>query len=119
VLATFTVAVLFATGSSADHAWGNYHWARTSNPFTLKTGDNVDSKWDLYLTGAIADWSAATELDLVMVPGKTRPRQCRATAGPIEVCNATYGSTGWLGGLSRRLLKFSGGSGDILRDVLC
>ena len=46
VFATLTAAVLFATGSSADHSWGTYHWARTVNPFTLKTGDNVDSKWD-------------------------------------------------------------------------
>ena len=23
------------------HSWGGYHWARTSNPFTLKVGDNV------------------------------------------------------------------------------
>lgn len=97
VLATFTVAVLFATGSSADHAWGNYHWARTANPFTLKTGDNVDSKWDPYLIEAIADWNASTVLDLARVAGKTRPRQCRATAGQIEVCNETYGNNGWLG----------------------
>jgi hypothetical protein len=27
---------------------GNYHWARTSNPFTLKLGDNVSSAWDSY-----------------------------------------------------------------------
>ena len=97
VLATFTLAVLFATGSSADHAWGNYHWARTANPFTLKTGDNVDSRWDAYLNEAIADWNASTVLDLAKVAGKTRPRQCRATAGQIEVCNETYGNNGWLG----------------------
>jgi hypothetical protein len=97
VLATFTLAVLFATGSSADHAWGNYHWARTANPFTLKTGDNVDSRWDAYLNEAIADWNESTVLQLQRVAGGTRPRQCRATAGQIEVCNETYGNNGWLG----------------------
>ena len=48
---------LTAGSSSADHAWNNYHWARTSNPFTLLTGDNVDAKWDAYLIEAIADWN--------------------------------------------------------------
>ena len=24
-----------------NHAWKNYHWARTTNPFTLELGDNV------------------------------------------------------------------------------
>jgi hypothetical protein len=23
------------------HAWNDYHWARTANPFTLELGDNV------------------------------------------------------------------------------
>jgi hypothetical protein len=41
------VAVVFAAAPLADHSWGNYHWARTSNPFTLQTGDNLDSKWDV------------------------------------------------------------------------
>jgi len=91
-------AVLFATNSSADHSWGCYHWARTSNPFTLKTGDNVDANWDAYLDGAITDWNVASELELVKVDGGNRtPKNCRPTAGRIEVCNAKYGSTGWLG----------------------
>ena len=32
--------------ASASHSCGNYHWARTANPFTLKLGDNVSSAWD-------------------------------------------------------------------------
>jgi hypothetical protein len=40
---------IFPTGSSANHQWGNYHWARTSNPFTIKLGDSVSSGWDIYL----------------------------------------------------------------------
>ena len=97
LFATLTAAVLFATSSSADHSWGSYHWARTSNPFNLKTGDNVDAKWDAYLDGAIADWTNAAELNMVKVPGGAKPRNCRPTAGQIEVCNETYGNTGWLG----------------------
>ena len=92
----FTLVAL-AVVASADHSWNNYHWARQSNPFTLKVGDNVDSRWDAYLDEAIADWSQSSVLDLTKVAGGTRPRQCRPTAGRIEACNASYGNTGWLG----------------------
>jgi hypothetical protein len=81
----------------ATHSWGGYHWARTSNPFTLKVGDNVDSKWDSYLNTTIADWSASDVVDMVKVTGGAKPRNCRPTTGRVEVCNATYGNTGWLG----------------------
>jgi hypothetical protein len=95
-LAVFALG-LTANSSSADHAWGNYHWARKANPFTLRVGDNVDSKWDKFLNTAISDWSASTVLNLASAPGGTRPRRCRPTTGRIEACNASYGSTGWLG----------------------
>ena len=95
------VALIITIGlvqsSSADHAWGNYHWARTSNPFTLQVGDNVSSSWDPYLVEAINDWNGSSVLDLVKTTGGTRPKNCRPTAGRIEACNARYGNTGWLG----------------------
>jgi len=92
------VASVSAATLYANHSWGDYHWARTSNPFTLKTGDNVSSQWDAYLDEAIVDWSLAAELDLTKVPGGvSNPRNCRPTAGRIEVCNSRYGQTGWLG----------------------
>ena len=35
-LAAVAIALAMAAGPlSANHAWGNYHWARTANPFTL------------------------------------------------------------------------------------
>ncbi|HZM93012.1 MAG TPA: hypothetical protein VFB92_06310 [Vicinamibacterales bacterium] len=91
------VTVGFTTVTFADHSWGGYHWAREANPFTLKVGDNVSSAWDAYLDEAISDWNASEVLELSKVVGTTRPRQCRATAGRIEVCNERYGNTGWLG----------------------
>ena len=101
LLATAAASVLLAaltpTVAQADHSWGSYHWARQANPFTLKLGDNVGSTWDPYLTGASSDWSASSVLDTTVVAGGTRPRNCRATTGRAEVCNASYGSTGWLG----------------------
>src|ERR671919_2864890 len=80
-----------------NHSWGGYHWARTSNPFTLKVGDNVNTTWDSYLNTTISDWSKSTVLDLTKVTGAAKPRTCKATAGRVEVCNATYGNNGWLG----------------------
>lgn len=99
-LAAMLVLLIFAaltTVTSANHSWNGYHWARTSNPFTLQVGDNVNSVWDTYLDEAISDWSASSVLNLTKVTGGTRPRQCRPTSGRIEACNASYGSTGWLG----------------------
>ncbi len=81
----------------ADHSWNGYHWARTSNPFTLKLGDNVSSTWDPFLDEAASDWSASSVLDLVVVAGGTRPKACRPTSGRVEVCAAKYGNNGWLG----------------------
>ena len=51
--------------------------------------------WNLATTSS--DWSRSTVLDTTIVAGSTRPRTCKATAGRVEVCNATYGSNGWLG----------------------
>ena len=81
----------------ANHSWGGYHWARTSNPFTLKVGDNVSSAWDPYLNEAVSDWSMSSILDLTKVTGSTKPRTCKAKTGQIEVCSERYGNTGWLG----------------------
>lgn len=36
-------------------------------------------------------------LDTTIVAGGTTARQCKPTAGRIEVCNATYGNNGWVG----------------------
>ena len=95
--AAVLAGVAFPGLAQADHSWGGYHWARTSNPFTLELGDNVDSKWDSHLATTSSDWSQSTVLDTTIVAGTTKPRQCRPTTGRVEVCNASYGNTGWLG----------------------
>ena len=97
IMTLFAVGAL-ASVAYANHSWGGYHWARTSNPFTLKLGDNVTSAWDAYLAGASADWSQSNVLDTTIVAGGVKsPKNCRPTAGRIEVCNAKYGNNGWLG----------------------
>jgi hypothetical protein len=92
-----TVAAFSAAPASADHSWNGYHWARTSNPFTLKLGDNVSGLWDGMVRTASSDWSKSTVLDTTVVTGETRPKSCRPTSGRVEVCSARYGNTGWLG----------------------
>src|SRR5262245_55850887 len=91
------VAVTFQWATLANHSWGGYHWARTANPFMVKLGDNVSAIWDGHLTVASADWGVSTVLDTQIVTGGTNPRPCRPTSGRVEVCNASYGSTNWLG----------------------
>ncbi|MBI3744093.1 MAG: hypothetical protein HY261_07405 [Chloroflexi bacterium] len=98
-LAAFAAVALAALPAavSASHSWNGYHWARTANPFTLKLGDNVSGAWDSILSTTSSDWSQSTVLDTTIVPGQANPRNCRATSGRVEVCNSTYGNTGWLG----------------------
>jgi hypothetical protein len=80
-----------------SHSWGGYHWARTTDTFTLKLGDNVSGLWGPMLDTASSDWSESTVLDTTVVPGSANPRNCRATTGMVQVCSARYGNTGWLG----------------------
>src|SRR5918996_945044 len=90
------VFVALTAVTSANHSWGNYHWARTSNPFTLQVGDNMSAAWDPLLARASSDWSRSNVLDTVVVPGQAKGK-CRPTAGRVEVCNGNYGFNGWLG----------------------
>ena len=91
------IAAVSAPAAFANHSWNGYHWARQSNPFTVKLGDNVSGLWDGMLRTASADWSQSTVLDTSIVTGGARPKNCRPTTGRVEVCNASYGNTGWLG----------------------
>ncbi len=97
-VATLFVLAASATVARANHSWGGYHWARQSNPFNLKLGDNVSTVWDSYLGTTSAAWSVSTVLDTTIVPGKvTNLRRCSPTSGQVEVCDTTYGNNGWLG----------------------
>lgn len=99
LIAFSTLAVMAsAAPASANHSWGGYHWARTSNPFTLRLGDNVSAQWKTYLATTSSDWSKSTVLDTIVVPGSTSaPRPCKARTGRVEVCSGAYGYNGWLG----------------------
>ena len=84
--------------AQADHSWRNYHWARTENPFALILDNNLTSAWTDYLIEASGDWSASDVLDTTVADGSFGSRNtCTPTTGHVEVCNASYGNTGWLG----------------------
>ena len=95
-LAALLALAAFSPEAKANHSWGNYHWARQSNPFTLQLGDNVSQTWDSYLGTASSDWSNAGVLDTKVASGLAK-KNCRPTSGRVEVCNSTYGNNGWLG----------------------
>jgi len=97
IIAVLLLFIAIPTAVNANHSWNGYHWARTTNPFTLKLGDNLSTAWDSYLAIASSDWTKSSVLDTVIVPGQTTPKRCRPTSGRIEVCNSTYGKNGWLG----------------------
>ncbi len=95
---TIALMVFAITGTAtAFHSWGGYHWARISNPFTLKLGDNVSTVWDAALATASSDWSVSDVLDTAVVSGLASPKNCKGTSGRVEVCNSKYGNNGWLG----------------------
>jgi hypothetical protein len=95
-LATFA-ATLVVGSASANHSWGKYHWARTSNPFTIDLGNNTTQPWSGILSTVSSDWSQSTVLDTRVVSSNTNRTTCDPTLGRVEVCNANYGDTGWLG----------------------
>ena len=103
--AALAVAIVAPGPASANHSWNGYHWARSANPFTVSFGNNLSSNWSSFLTQAAADWSITSgacnnpnnPVRGVVVSGGTNSRNCRPQTGHVEVCNATYGNTGWLG----------------------
>jgi hypothetical protein len=101
------VGLLFigAGPANATHAWNGYHWSRPNNPFTVTLGSNVSSTWSSHLATAAAGWSLTSgscnnpsnPVRCAVAAGGSRSRNCRPADGRVEVCNATYGNTGWLG----------------------
>jgi len=84
--------------AQASHAWNGYHWARTANPFTVELDRNLTTDWHTYLTTASADWNASSVLNTVVMTGSFGSKKsCGPASGHVEVCNSTYGNTGWVG----------------------
>jgi hypothetical protein len=97
LVSVILAVVLVSSNVSASHSWNNYHWARQSNPFTLKLSSNLSSNWAPYLATTSNDWSASSVLDTTVVAGTKNQKTCKPTLGQVEVCNSKYGNNGWLG----------------------
>lgn len=110
-LALGVAAAALSMPASASHSWGGYHWSKGSGELAVAVGDNVSSVWDPYLQLAVnganvsvdgtvtfkPGWNQSTVIQSPLRAGSSDPRRCRAVAGTIQVCNNTYGRTGWLG----------------------
>jgi hypothetical protein len=84
----------------ASHSWGGYHFARSSNPFSVNLVDNMTTAWDGHLVNVSVDWTASDVLDAPIVAGNSSNsarKKCPAANGAVRVCNAGYGFNGWLG----------------------
>ncbi len=102
ILAAISVGLTcaaMANSAMATHSWGGYHWARTSNPFTLKLGDNLTAAdWKSYLAQSSSDWNSGNGTPvLTAIVAGTSNKRCSMVAGTTQVCNGKYGNNGWLG----------------------
>ncbi|MCA1593587.1 MAG: hypothetical protein LC754_13240 [Acidobacteria bacterium] len=96
VLLVISLFASFAIVAYATHSWGGYHWARTSNPFTLKIANNTNNGWPTYFNTSISDWDKSTVINFAPYVS-TSSKRCAMVAGTVQVCNSTYGNNGWLG----------------------
>lgn len=93
-----TSVAILASVVSASHSWGGYHWARTSNPFTLKLGNNLTTAdWSSHLAQTSSDWNSGNSPVITAIVAGTSNKRCSMTAGTTQVCNGRYGNNGWLG----------------------
>jgi len=94
------VALGALTPASASHSWGNYHWARTSNPLVLRINTALTGSWGGYVSTAITDWGKSRVIDFDNVTPNAvsaSTKKCSPIAGQVLVCNDAYGQRGWLG----------------------
>lgn len=99
-ISTFGLLLLLLflpTVVEANNSWNNYHWPRSKNPFNLTLGDNLSAQWDSYLSSASYDWGRSSRFDTKIVQGRINATTCKGSTANIQVCNASYGTTGWLG----------------------
>ncbi len=98
-IALLSCGAVAVSPALANHSWGNYHWARTSNPLALKIERQITSKWEGAFSTAISDWGVPNVLTLTAGASNlgVSSRKCTSITGKILVCNDHYGQRGWLG----------------------
>lgn len=90
----------------ATHSWNNYHWSTTDGVARPLVVDNTVGAWKPRVAIAMQDWNASAHIDSVTQSGTTNQKRCPMSSGTIQVCNSSYGQTGWLGIAS---ISISGG----------
>ena len=92
-------ALLSSGAATANNSWGNYHWARTTNPFPLTIQRQITPTWDGAFSTAVSDWGRSTVLTPTAAGANAgvSSKRCTAIAGKVLVCNDYYGQRGWLG----------------------
>ena len=96
LLPVATLAGVFAAPVLAHHQWQSFAWASDgTNPVPIAVVDNTDSRWNSHVSRAVADWNFAEHLSSTLEYGSNS--SCAMVTGTIQVCNADYGDTGWLG----------------------
>jgi len=99
--AVCAVLLSFAPQASASPCcYAGWHWFRKANPLTVTILLSVTSSWQTPISGAVADWSKSTKLNMVTTPGNsslTARQNCSKTSAQVHVCDANYGNTGWAG----------------------
>jgi len=98
-LSVLVLAVLFAAVPVfANHAWSTYHWSRTSSQIAPPVTMNLSGSWPNYAQRVMDDWNASIYIQSPWSFGSiSTKKRCASATGKIEVCNSTYGNTGWLG----------------------
>src|SRR6266542_2944943 len=89
VLAAVIVALgcaALAPAASATHFWGDYHWARSNNPFAVNV-NNHSTTYAANVTTAISDWNSSSVLDVAAGSGQRQ----------TDVYSGDYGPNGWVG----------------------
>lgn len=102
ILGSLVILAALPLTAEATNSWNGYHWARSSNPLTVKVIDSMTPDWDGNLAAAIGDWDASTALlvsrDTAGADDSMKARKrCPAVSGKVRACNAPYGYNGWLG----------------------
>lgn len=96
------ICLVAAVPAFAGHAWENYHWKNSGTELNIPIHDTLSDdwrNWEYYLDVADGDWDQSPIFANTVYWDQplSNPKRCVSATGKIEVCNAAYGRTGWLG----------------------
>lgn len=87
--------IMVATAADARHSWRKYAWAYSGAEISSPVVDNTSGQWPARVSLAVQDWNVSTRIQANKTNGNNTA--CDFVGGTIQVCNADYGDSGWLG----------------------